>query len=54
MEEMSALERNDTWEVVQWPKDKTLVGCRWIFVVKYKAEGEIERYKARFVEKGYT
>ena len=54
MEEMSALERNGTWEVVQRSKDKTPVGCRWIFAVKYKADGEIERYKVRLVAKGYT
>ena len=41
-------------EVIQRPKDKTLVGCRWIFAVKYKADGEIERYKLRLVANGHT
>ena len=54
IEEMSALERNGTWEVVQRPNDKTPVGYKWIFAVKYKVDGEIERYKARLVAKGYT
>ena len=54
MEEMRALEKNGTWEVVPKPKDKVPVGCRWVFTIKYKADGEIERYKARLVAKGYA
>nr|GFC93971.1 putative reverse transcriptase, RNA-dependent DNA polymerase [Tanacetum cinerariifolium] len=33
---------------------KKTVGCRWIFTIKYKPDGTIERYKARLVAKGYT
>nr|CAN83734.1 hypothetical protein VITISV_024044 [Vitis vinifera] len=36
------------------PPGKKPVGCRWIYTVKYKADGSIERFKARLVEKGYT
>nr|CAD1840715.1 unnamed protein product [Ananas comosus var. bracteatus] len=53
-EEMAALKRNTTWELVPLPTGKKSVGCRWIFTVKYKADGTIERYKARLVAKGYT
>nr|GEY64037.1 putative RNA-directed DNA polymerase [Tanacetum cinerariifolium] len=35
-------------------KGKKPVGCRWIFTVKYKPDGKIDRYKARLVAKGYT
>ncbi|EXB88426.1 Retrovirus-related Pol polyprotein from transposon TNT 1-94 [Morus notabilis] len=51
---MRALERNHTWDVVRRPREKALVGCKWVFTVKYKADGSIERYKACLVAKGYT
>jgi len=50
-EEMSALERNETWEIVERPKDKKAVGCRWIYTVKYKSDGTLDQYKARLVAK---
>jgi len=34
-EEMGALERNKTWEIVERPHDKKVMGCRWIYIVKY-------------------
>ncbi|RVW92088.1 Retrovirus-related Pol polyprotein from transposon TNT 1-94 [Vitis vinifera] len=54
MEETRALEKNGTWEVMNLPRGKKLVGCKWVFTVKYKADGTIERYKARLVAKGFT
>lgn len=33
---------------------KKLVACRWVFTIKYKADGTLERYKARLVAKEYT
>ncbi|KAL5548947.1 hypothetical protein UlMin_004178 [Ulmus minor] len=52
--EMEVLEKNRTWEIVDLPKGKKLIGCKWVFTVKYKADGTLERYKARLVAKGYT
>ena len=54
VEEMKALSKNETWELVTPPPDKKLVGCKWIFNVKHKADGSIERFKARLVAKGFT
>ncbi|KAK2433017.1 putative mitochondrial protein [Trifolium repens] len=52
--EMEALEKNNTWELVILPTGKKPVGCKWVFTIKYKADGSIERYKARLVAKGFT
>lgn len=53
-EEMNALIANDTWEVGDLPQGKKTVGCKWVFTVKFKADGSVERYKARLVAKGFT
>ena len=54
MEEIRALEKNGTWEVMNLPRGKKPMGCKWVFTVKYKVDGTIERYKARLVAKGFT
>lgn len=53
-EEMKALEKNTTWEPVYLPKGKIVVGCKWVFNVKYGSDGSLEMYKARLVAKGFT
>ncbi|RVX10349.1 Retrovirus-related Pol polyprotein from transposon RE1 [Vitis vinifera] len=53
-EEMNALKKNDTWEVVDLPREKKVVGCKWVFTIKSKADGSVERYKTRLVAKGFT
>ena len=53
-EEMKSLQKNSTWKVVELPKGKKPVGCRWVFTIKYKADGTIEQFKTRLVAKGYT
>uniref|UniRef100_A0A2N9I543 Retrovirus-related Pol polyprotein from transposon RE1 n=1 Tax=Fagus sylvatica TaxID=28930 RepID=A0A2N9I543_FAGSY len=52
LEEMNALRKNGTWELVDLPRDKKIVGCKWVFSVKYRVDGSIVRYKARLVAKG--
>jgi hypothetical protein len=54
IEELNALERNKTWELVHLPAGKRAVGCKWIYTVKQNPEGKIERYKARLVARGYS
>jgi len=51
---MRALEKNRTWELVDLPRGKQPVGCRWVFTIKHTPEGKVERYKARLVAKGFT
>jgi len=52
--EISALEPNQTWETTLLPKEKAVIGCNWVFKIKYRVDGTIERYKARLMVKGYT
>ncbi|XP_071902889.1 uncharacterized protein [Coffea arabica] len=54
VEEMMAFQKNSTWEMVELPMRKKTVGCKWVFSVKYKSDGTVERYKTRLVAKGYT
>lgn len=53
MEEMKALEKNCIWNVVDLPRIKELVGCKWVFSVKLRPDGVVERYKARSVANVY-
>ena len=53
-EEMDALVKNETWDLVRLPKGKKPIGCKWVYKVKCKADGSIERYKARLIAKGYA
>ena len=45
-DEMSALEKTGTWEIVDIRKYKNTVVCKWIFTVKHRAEKSVERLKA--------
>ena len=54
IEELNALEKNKTWELVHLPAGKRAVGCKWIYTVKQNPEGKVERYKARLVARGYS
>ena len=54
MEEIAALVGIKTWEMVPLPQSKKLIGCKWVFTIKHKADGSIEQYKARLVTQGFT
>ncbi|GJW75220.1 putative RNA-directed DNA polymerase [Tanacetum coccineum] len=52
--EIEALLRNNTWTVCDLPKGRKPVGSKWLWKIKFKSTGEIERYKSRVVAKGYS
>ena len=53
-EEYSALLQNKTWDLVPRPPKANVVTGKWIFKHKFKADGSLERYKARWVLRGFT
>lgn len=53
-EEIDAVKRNDTWELIDLPQNKNVIGLKWVYKIKYGVDGNITRYKARIVAKGYV
>nr|GEV49200.1 ribonuclease H-like domain-containing protein [Tanacetum cinerariifolium] len=52
--EIEALNENHTWEITYLPPIRKAIGNKWIYRIKYKSSGDIDRYKARLVVKGFN
>ncbi|GLT97071.1 hypothetical protein SLE2022_146560 [Rubroshorea leprosula] len=52
--ELQALENTHTWDLVDLSVEKSLIGCKWMYKIKTRFNGFVERYKARLVAKGFT
>ena len=53
-DEINALKKNKTFEVVDKPIGRNIVGSKWVFKTKRNADGTLERYRARAVAQGFT
>lgn len=53
-EELIALENTNTWYICSLPPSKHAIECKWVYKVKLLDDGNLERYKAHLVAKGYT
>jgi histone deacetylase 1/2 len=52
-DEFSALQRNKTWHLVPPEKGRNVIDSKWVFKIKRKADGTLDKYKAQLVAKEY-
>lgn len=52
--EIEAIERNNTWKLVELPSGHKPIGLKWVYKLKRNTEGDIVKYKAWLVTKGYV
>ena len=53
-EEFKSLEKNKTWDIVDRPNGKNILGCKWVYRIKRDSNGNILKFKSRLVAKGYN
>ena len=46
--------KNDVWDIVHKPENKSAISLKWIYKIKHEDDGGIEKYKARFVARGFS
>jgi hypothetical protein len=54
VEEYESILKNDVWEVVPRPQGKSIVTSKWIYKIEHAADGSVEKFKARFVARGFS
>ena len=54
IEQYQSILKNDVWDVVPKPEGKYIVTSKWIYKIKHAVDGSIEKYKERFVTRGFS
>ena len=54
VKEYQSIIKNYVWEVVSIPKNKSVVSSKWIYKTKHSVDNSIEKYKERFVARGFS
>ncbi|KAG8478195.1 hypothetical protein CXB51_027990 [Gossypium anomalum] len=52
--ELKMIQKNDTWELVNRPENRKVIGVKWVFRTKTNSDGSLNKHKARLVVKGYS
>ena len=53
-EEYQSIMKNDVWDIVPRPEGKSVMTSKWISKIKHAVDGSVEKYKARFVARGFS
>jgi hypothetical protein len=54
IEEYESILKNDVWEEVRRPQGKSVVTSKWLYKIKHATDGSVEKFKARFVARGFS
>ncbi|KAG8479817.1 hypothetical protein CXB51_029556 [Gossypium anomalum] len=52
--ELEMIRKNETWNLVDRPDQKKVMGVKWVFRAKFNSDGSLNKHKARLVVKGYS
>jgi hypothetical protein len=53
-EEHQSIMKNEVWEILPRPKEKSVVTSEWIYKIKHAADRSMDKYKARFMARGFS
>ena len=53
-EELDAVHKIGTWDLVDLPSGKSAIGCKWVYKIKTRSDGTVDRYKDRLIARGFT
>ena len=54
VEEYTSIMKNDVWDIVPRSEGKSIVSSKWVYKIKHVANGSIEKFKVRFVARGFS
>ena len=53
-EELDVLHKTGTWDLVDLPSGKSAIDCKWLYKIKTRSDGTVDRYKAQLISRGFT
>ena len=53
-EELDALHKTRTWDLIDLPSRNSDIDCKWVYKIKSRSDGIVDCYKARLITRGFT